>query len=165
MIYRIVTTNNFSFLTLECGEKRSTRQDQSERRELNWSHTQLTERQAKRRKHKKKRRYLCHISMQMTSNIIQIYFMVACHTNICYPIHLALCYSSMPSVVWEFEVSVNFRNVFENSDGTLGTGVLSNLKKFIERRSKLGIDGFAVLASPDVRHECMSLNRNNRICN
>lgn len=32
------------------------------------------------------------ISMQMTSNIIQTFFMVGCHTNICYPIHLA-CYS------------------------------------------------------------------------
>lgn len=37
----------------------------------------------------KAERYLCRISMQMTFNIFQIYFMAACHTNICYPIHLA----------------------------------------------------------------------------
>lgn len=83
MIYRFETTNDFFNAWNERSRSAggSTRQpDQSVKAEnlIDRTHNSL-----------KAERYLCRISMQMTFNIFQIYFMAACHTNICYPIHLA----------------------------------------------------------------------------
>jgi hypothetical protein len=82
MIYAFVTTSDFRVERpkSQCGGiNKTTNQSVSKNREnlIDRTHNSL-----------KAERYLCRISMQMTFNIFQIYFMAACHTNICYPIHL-----------------------------------------------------------------------------
>jgi hypothetical protein len=80
MIYRFVTTRDFMERSRSAGGSTERQQDQSVKAEnlIDRTHNSL-----------KAERYLCRISMPVTFNIFQIYFMAACHTNICYPIHLA----------------------------------------------------------------------------
>jgi hypothetical protein len=122
MIYRLMTTNNFSqhilrHHLLSCHKiknknKRTTMTltssdittHNTQKNKLNWSqivsmnkpHQKKLDSQlinninAREMENKKEamKRYLCRISIQMTFNIFQIYFMAACHTNICHVIHL-----------------------------------------------------------------------------